>query len=69
MSNRFAVWHCYANGQPFGQPSLVEAERPEAIRAGCSMRLHIEPIDPDAWEMLADRQHELHAAAMSDFQR
>ena len=67
MPNRFAVWHCYANGKAFGQPWLAEAKSPEEIRAGCSFRLHIEPLDPDQWEILSDRHHDQHQAVMEEF--
>ena len=67
-SSRFAVWPCHADGKPFGQPQLLRSElTPEQIQAGTSFKLHIEAIDSDAWEVLADRQHSLHESYMEEF--
>ncbi len=64
MSQKFAVWHCTADGRPFGQP-MPMSERPDPGLN--SIRLHVEPVDPEYWEIMADRQHELHQAMMEEF--
>lgn len=63
MAATLAVWHTYANGEPFGRPAALDH-----TPTGCSCRLHTEEIDPEVWEILADRQHELHESMMEEFE-
>jgi len=65
---KFAVWHCYADGKPFGTPYPVDAS-PQIILNNSSSRLHIEPIDDETWEILSDRQHDLHQSMMEEMDR